>query len=330
MLDLTTNYLGFKLKNPIIVGSSGLTNSVEKIKKLEEHGVGAVVLKSLFEEQILMEMDNNANQNYHDYPEAHDYARYYTKEKNTDDYLQLIKDAKQAVNIPIIASINCVSDKEWIGFAKSIEDAGADALELNIALLPSDFKQGSSENEQKYFDVITKIRGNIKIPIALKISHYSAGLAQLVEKLSWTKKIDAFVLFNRFYNPDIDIENKKIISSSVTSSPNDIFVTLRWIALLSDKIKEPLVASTGIHDGAGVIKQLLAGAQAVQMVSSIYNEGSKHIETVIKDIKDWMNKNNYTSINDFRGLLNQKNVENPAFYERTQFMKYFSSYKDSI
>nr|MDA3840209.1 dihydroorotate dehydrogenase-like protein [Patescibacteria group bacterium] len=268
-MDLSVKYLGLNLKNPIIIGSSGLTDSVEKIKNLEKFGAAAVVLKSLFEEQILMEMGKSENQDYHDYPEAHDYARYYTKEKSTSDYINLIRDAKAAVNIPVIASINCTDNKEWIAFSKKIENAGADALEINVSMLPSDINLSSVENEKKYFDIISDVRKNIKIPIALKMSKYSAGLAQLIQKLSWTKNLDAFVLFNRYYNPDIDLVKMKIISSNILSTPEEISTSLRWIALLSNKIQLPLVATTGIHDSEGVIKQILAGAQAVEIVSTI-------------------------------------------------------------
>lgn len=324
MANLKTNFMGLELKNPVIIGSSGLTNSVEKIIKLEKFGIGAVVLKSLFEEQILMEMGKSENQDYHDYPEAHDYTRYYTKEKSINDYLNLIKDAKESVNIPVIASINCISSYEWSSFAKNIENAGADAIELNISLLPSNFELSGSENEKIYFDIIEKVKQNVNIPIALKMSYYSAGLANLIQKLSWTQQLDAFVLFNRFYNPDIDINKKEIISSSVLSTPRDIFTSLRWIALLSDTIELPLIATTGIHDGEGVIKQILAGAQAVQIVSSIYKSGNSYISVILEEIIKWMNKNNYSKLADFRGLLNQKKSDNSSNYERIQFMKYFS------
>lgn len=324
-MSLFVNYLGLDLKNPIIIGSSGLTNSVEKIINLEKFGAGAVVLKSLFEEQILMEMGEIENQDWHDYPEAHDYARYYTKEKSTSDYLNLIKGAKESVNIPVIASINCVSNYEWSSFAKKIESAGADALEINVSILPSDISANSTENEKKYFDIISEVRKNIKIPIALKMSSYSAGLAQLIQKLSWTKNTDAFVLFNRYYSPDIDLDKMKIVSTNMLSSPAEISVSLRWIALLSNKIKLPLIATTGIHDSEGVVKQILAGAQAVQIVSTIYKNGNKCIGEIITGLENWMNKNNYNSLADFRGLLSYDKTKDSASFERVQFMKYYSN-----
>jgi len=326
MTNLKTTFMGLELKNPVIVGSSGLTDSVEKIIKLEKFGIGAVVLKSLFEEQILMEMGESGNQNFYDYPEAHDYARYYTKERSLNDYLNLIKDAKKSVSIPVIASVNCVSSKEWVSFSKDIENAGADALEINVSMLPSDINHSSTENEKIYFDIISEVRKNIKIPIALKMSSYSAGLAQLIQKLSWTKNLDAFVLFNRYYSPDIDINKMKITSSNIFSSTDEISTSLRWIALLSNKIKLPLVASTGIHDSEGAIKQILAGAQAVQVVSTIYKNKEKYITEIINGIENWMNKNNYNSLDDFRGLLSYEKAKNSASFERVQFMKYYSNH----
>ncbi len=322
-MDLSVNYLGLKLKNPIIVGSSGLTNSVEKIKDLEKNGAGAVVLKSLFEEQINYESNTAEAQNQFDYPEALDYIKVYAKENSIGDYLTLITESKKAVTIPIIASVNCISNGEWMSFAKRIEIAGADALELNISLLPSDVSKTSAENEKVYFDIIEKINTVVDIPVALKMSHYSAGLTNLIQKLSWTKKANAFVLFNRYYNPDIDIDTLKITSSGVFSRSEDIAASLRWVALLSGKIETDIAASTGIHTGADVIKQILAGATVTQIVSSLYKNGTSHLQTILKDIEEWMNKNNYSTLEDFRGKVNYENSKNSVAFERIQFMKYF-------
>lgn len=324
MIDLSTTYMGIKLKNPIIIGSSGLTNSVEKIKKLEDNNAAAVVIKSLFEEQIIHESDvYGENSSYYDYPESHEYVKYYSKEHSVRNYLHLIQDAKKAVDIPIIASINCISAEEWITFAKKIEEAGADALELNISLLPSNEKYDSTANEKKYFNISKKVRSQINIPISLKMCKYSSGLANLVQKLSWTKNVDSFVLFNRFYSPDINIDKFKITSSNVFSTPQELTTSLRWIALLSPKIENDLVAATGIHDGKGVIKQILAGAQAVQIVSAIYNKGPEYIQSILGEVEAWMTKHNYSNLDEFRSKMNSAQVKNPAAFERTQFMKYF-------
>lgn len=324
MLDLSTNYLGLTLKNPIIIGSSALTNSVKKIIELEKNQAAAVVLKSLFEEQIVYDSETLAeNSSYNHYPESYEYVKYYTKEHSVQQYLELIKEAKSSVNIPIIASINCISAVEWISFAKKIEDSGADALELNVSILTADEKNDSSTNENKYFEIIKKVKAQITIPVALKMSHYSAGLANLVQKLSWTKNVDGFIFFNRFYNPDINIDNFTITSSNVFSTPQEISTSLRWVALLSSKIKTDIAASTGIHDGTGVIKQILAGAKAVQITSAIYKNGPQYIPAIINELENWMKKHNFNSLNDFRGNMSSVKVKNPAAFERTQFMKYF-------
>ncbi len=324
-MDLSINYLGLKLKNPIIIGSSGLTNSVEKIKELEKNGAAAVVLKSLFEEQIAIEAEVEASKNEFDYPEAIDYIKAYSKQNSIRNYLELIQKAKTAVKIPVIASINCITSGKWTDFAQKIEQAGADALEINVSLLPSDSEKTSEKNEKIYFDITEKLKKTIKIPIALKMSHYSAGLANLIKKLSWTKHIDSFVLFNRYYSPDIDIDNLKITSSTVFSSPNDIATSLRWIVLLSEEIETDIAASTGIHTGKDAIKQLLAGATAIQIVSAIYEKGPKYINTILEEIQNWMKKNNYEKINDFRSKIHYDKNININVFERIQFMKHFGS-----
>jgi len=324
-MDLTTNYLGLILKNPIIIGSSGLTNSVEKIKKLENSGAGAVVLKSLFEEQLLVDRDKLIEQDeqYFWYPEAIDYINNYSKEFGIKEYSDLIKNAKKDIDIPIIASINCISAGEWILFANRIEDAGADALELNVSLLPSDETRSSEENEKIYFNIIEKVKAKVSIPVSLKMSFYSSGLARLIQKLSWTKNVDSFVLFNRYYSPDIDINNFKIISSNVFSTPEEITTSLRWIALLSGKVECDLIASTGIHSGEGTVKQILAGATAVQIVSAIYKNSPEYITTILNELKDWMKNKGFNSLDEFRGKMSYKKAKNPAAFERVQFMKYF-------
>ena len=326
-MDLSVKYLGLNLKNPIIVGSSGLTNSVEKIRDLEQKGAGAVVLKSLFEEQIAMEQEKSYNQNDFDYPEAMDYMKAYAAEYTYADFIQLIKGAKEAVDIPVIASVNCVSMGKWTELAKTIEDAGADAIELNISLLPSDIEKTSAQNEKTYFSIIEAVRKQVNIPIALKMSHYSAGLANLVRQLSFTKMVDAFVLFNRYYAPDIDIDNLSLTSTGVLSHPENISDSLRWVVILSGKIQTPIAASTGVHSGADVIKQILAGATAVQVVSSIYKNGSSVISEMLRDMEAWMTEKDYQSIDDFKGNISYEKFNEPEAFERIQFMKYFGGFE---
>ncbi len=325
MLDLSTTYMGLKLKNPIIIGSSGLTNSVESVKKLEKNNAAAVVIKSLFEEQIIHESDAyTENSSYYNYPDAFEYVKYYSKEHGVSQYLDMIRDIKKAVTIPVIASINCISAVEWTSFAQKIEEAGADALELNISLLPADEKNDSATNEKKYFDIVKKVRSHINIPIALKMCAYSAGLAHLIQKLSWTKDVDSFVLFNTLYSPDINIDKFTITSSNIFSTTHDLSTSLRWIALMSPKVDNDMIASKGIYDGKGVIKQILAGAKAVQIVSAIYQKGPEHISSIIKELEEWMEKHNFSTLEDFRGKMSSAQVKNPDAFERTQFMKHFS------
>lgn len=323
MKDLSVEYLGLKLKNPIIVGSCGLTSSAAKIRDLAENNAGAVVLKSLFEEQIQAELSSNMESYNTDYPEAWDYVREYTRGSAVQGYISLISEAKQAVDIPVIASINCVSDSEWVSFAKSVEQAGADALELNISLLPTNPKITCQDNENLYFSILEKVSSSLSIPITLKMSKYSSSLANLVARLSWKNEVGGFVLFNRFFSPDIDIDRLVVKSADIFSAPEENNDTLRWIALLSGVIEKDLVAATGIHDSQSLIKQLLAGATAVQVVSTLYQNGSGQINVMLEELEKWMEEKSYTSIEDFRGKLSQEQVENPAVFERIQFMKYY-------
>lgn len=323
MKDLSVNYLGLQLKNPIIVGSCGLTNSVAKISELAANNAGAVVLKSLFEEQIQAELASNMESYNTDYPEAADYVREYTRGSAVQEYIALISEAKKAVDIPVIASINCVSGAEWVSFAKSIERAGADALELNISLLPSNPTMTCQESESLYFSILEKVSSTLSIPIALKMSKYSSSLANLLARLSWKSRVGGFVLFNRFFNPDIDIDRLVVKSADIFSTPQDNNDTLRWIALLSGVIDKDLVASTGIHDSSGLIKQLLVGATAVQVVSTLYKNGSGQINSLLAGLEKWMEEKSYDSIDDFRGKLSYQQAENPAAFERIQFMKYY-------
>ncbi|MFO7827199.1 MAG: dihydroorotate dehydrogenase-like protein, partial [Bacteroidales bacterium] len=326
MADLSVNYMGLKLRNPIIAASSGLTNSIDDIKEFEEKGAGAIVLKSIFEEEIRLELEKDlASMNMPNflYPETMDYYDNYAEDDSLTNYLKLIRESKKAVKIPIIASINCVTAEKWPYYATTLQDAGADALELNIFVMPSDFNKTSQENEKVYFDIVKEVKKHVKIPVALKISYYSANLGAFIQKLSNTD-IDAMVLFNRFYSPDIDINNFDVLSSNVLSHPEELPISLRWIAIMSERVSCDLAASTGIHDGAAIIKQLLAGANAVQIASAFYKNGKGIIKNMLDDLTSWMDQKKFNKIDDFRGKLSQEKTQNPAAYERMQFMKYFS------
>ncbi len=332
MADLTTKYLGLTLRSPIIIGSSGLTDSVEKIKELEKNGAGAVVLKSLFEEEIMMEIEDKIKRAdedkfmYSKYSESFDYIDMHVKGNRLDEYTTLIKEAKKEVLIPVIASVNCISSHEWTSFAKQIENAGADALELNIFVLPADINADAEQYQKVYFEIIEKIKKQISIPVAIKISPYFSNLGHVVNKLSKTG-IEGIVMFNRFYSPDFDIDNLKMLSANMLSNPAEQHNTLRWIAIMSGNVDCDIAASTGIHDGEAVVKQILAGANAVQVVSAIYKHGPDYIVEMLKNVEDWMDKKGYNYIDQFKGKMSQTESEHPAAYERIQFMKYFSEIK---
>lgn len=324
MTNLTTKYLGLNLKNPIIVGSCGLTGSVMKIKEVAEAGVGAVVLKSLFEEQIEAELQQNIDSYETDYPGAYDYVKEYTRDSAVTEYLDMISDAKKSIDIPVIASLNCVSAAEWTSFAKKIEKAGADGLEINISLLPSDPRHSCDEYDKVYFDVINKVTDGLSIPVALKMSSYSSSLANLVSRLHWTGKVAGFVLFNRYYQPDIDINTMQIKSAGVFSEPSDISTPLRWVALLSGMVESDFAASTGVHDHEGAIKMILAGASAVQVVSTLYQHGAEKATEIIDGVETWMVEHSFDTIDDFRGRLSFDMQDDQSHFERIQFMKHYS------
>ncbi|MEE4240090.1 MAG: dihydroorotate dehydrogenase-like protein [Desulfopila sp.] len=324
MKDLSTSYLGLQLKTPVIVGSCGLTSSVDKICEMADNNAGAVVLKSLFEEQILAELNQNVESYNAEYPGAFDYIREYTRESAVSDYLGMLREAKKKAGIPIIASINCITGNEWVSFAKAVESEGADALEINISLLPSDPRRKSEEYEKIYFDVLEKVANLVSIPISLKMSRYSSSLANLVARLSWTGKVAGFVLFNRYYRPDFDIKALKVRPAPVFSTPEEISTSLRWIALLAGRFEQDFAASTGVHDSEGVIKQLLAGASAVQVVSTVYKNGTTCLAEIVDGLEKWMEEHSFHSINEFRGKLGYADDADLESLQRIQFMKHFA------
>lgn len=323
MKSLETVYMGLTLRNPIVVSSSGLTKSTEKIKQLEDKGAGAVVLKSLFEEQINYEVGDLVQ--YNNYPEAEDYIKSYSRSHSVEQYLTLIADAKKAVDIPVIASINCITPTDWTEFARKMEKAGADAIELNINIIPTGKLKKSIEYEEKYFEIINAVSEKVSIPVAVKIGYHFTNLMQFTE-MAAASGADGIVLFNRFYEPDIDINKLSFTAADIFSIPNDIRHSLRWVGMLSGRINlTDISASTGIHDGKAVIKHLLAGAKTTQICSVLYQSGFDVIEQMLEELTTWMDDKGFDSIDDFRGKMNYSKIKSPAVYERTQFMKYFSS-----
>jgi dihydroorotate dehydrogenase (fumarate) len=324
MADLSTQYLGMTLRNPLIAGSSGLTSSVKSIQELEKNGASAVVLKSIFEEEIAFEYDDmlkGASEEGLNLDQF-DYYDFQIKGEKLQKYTTLIQECKEAVSIPVMASINCVYSHEWISFAKQLQNAGADGLELNMFFLPTEFGRTSEEKEKAYFQIIEKVQKEVTIPIALKISYYFSNLGPMIQKLSETG-IAGLVLFNRFYSPDFDIDKMEVVASNVFSSPSDLSISLRWIAIMSQRVRCSLAASTGVHDGVALIKQLLAGADAVQVASTLYKNGPGRIAEMLKTLEQWMDQKGFKALGDFKGKMSQARSSDPAAYERVQFMKYF-------
>jgi dihydroorotate dehydrogenase (fumarate) len=322
MVDLSTQYLGLSLKNPIIVASSGLTRSVDTILRCEEAGAGAVVLKSIFEEQIQREVkevaSHVANVTWH--PEAAQYVQTYSKENAVEQYLRILREARKKASIPLIASIHCVSAGAWIEFAHRLEVAGADAIELNLFVLPSDVKASGADIEKIYFDVLEKLLPTVSVPVSLKLGAYFSGMAQTMVRLSETK-LAGLVLFNRFRTPDIDIHNMQLMEAEQFSTSSEYVQSLRWISILANRVSCDLAATTGIHDGQTVVKQLLAGANAVQVCSSLYKNGLSVISGMTQFLDEWMSEQGFECIDDFRGNLSQNESSNPADWDRVQFMK---------
>ena len=326
-MDMTTTYMGLELENPIIAASSGLTGSLDSIVKLEKSGAAAVVLKSIFEEEILLDVNQQLKEAqkdpmiYSGLSETLDYIDLHIREDNLKKYLELIRQAKQTVSIPVIASINCITYEDWTHFTRNIEDAGADALELNLFLNPADFE--NKEFEKVYFRVIDKVLAVVDIPVSIKISRYFTRMGLTIKALS-ESGISGLVMFNRFYTPDIDIETISMAPGNFFTTSYDLSETLRWIAIMSGKVNCDLAASTGIHTGEDAIKMLLAGASVIQVASTLYNNGPDQIGRILKKLGKWMDEKGFGSIDHFRGKVTEQFRDNPAAFERMQFMKYFS------
>lgn len=323
MTDLQTTFAGLKLKNPIIISSSGLTNTAAKNEKLEAAGAGAIVLKSLFEEQITLEADRLRNPSY--YPEGSDYLEEYIRNHALSEYLELIKESKKVCTIPVIASINCYTDSEWIDFAQQIEKAGADALEINILALQTSLQYTYGTFEQRHIDILSHIKKTIHIPVIMKLGDNLTNPIALIDQL-YANGAAAVVLFNRFYQPDIDIEKLEQVSGNVFSNADDLSTPLRWIGIASSLVdKIDYAASGGIHQPEAVVKALLAGASAVEVCSVIYQNTNSFIGESNHFLESWMQRQGFKNIGQFKGKLKAKDTEGINMWERTQFLKYFSN-----
>jgi dihydroorotate dehydrogenase (fumarate) len=317
--------MGLHLKNPLIAGSSGLTGTLKGLQELQAGGVGAVVLKSIFEEEIAAEYESVLAEAQAKglSLESYDYYDYQVRGERVAGYVELVRQAKKALSIPVIASINCTYSHEWASFARDIEAAGADALELNMFFLPSDTKRSSEEREKEYFLIVERVLQQLHIPLALKISSSFSTLAQMIERLSRTG-IAALVLFNRFYSIDFDIETMSVTGANTLSTPMELALPLRWTALMSRRVACDIAASSGVHEGTSLIKLLLAGAKAVQAVSTFYENGPEHASVMLRDLGAWMDRHGYKGVADFRGSMSQAESGDPAAFERVQFMKHYA------
>lgn len=318
MADTRVQYMGLSLANPFVVSSSSLTDSAEKVKKCADLGAGAVVLKSLFEEEIQAEIDASAEGTEH--TEAVDYIREIQTGAGLKRYTTLIKDAKAAVSIPVIASVNAVTRNWWEQHVPKLEAAGADAIELNISLMPYDYKDSEAAILDFYIKTVESVSKLASIPIAVKIGHYFTSIPAVVDALKWAGA-DAVVLFNRFYQLDIDIENLRLKSGSPMSTPADLAYPLRWITMLYGKTEAQLAASSGIHSGADAVKAILAGAQVTQVCSTLYKNGCDQLTALQTELADWMDRHSFSTIASFRGKLSQKRSEKPESFERLQYIQ---------
>lgn len=321
MIDLSTSYMGINLKNPIIAASSSLTSSLEGVRQCEDAGAGAVVLKSLFEEQITIDKNRMiGDMNFDAYTDAYDFFDATSIDYYLDEYLGLVEDAKSSLSIPVIASVNCVSSGQWTDYAESFERVGADALELNMFILPSNISTTGSKIEEAYLKILADVKKNVNIPVAIKIGYHFSGMGNFINTAG-KNGANGIVLFNRFYKIDIDIENIALKPSTIFSEPSEIHLALQWISLMSGEVPSDFSAATGIHDAEGVIKHLLAGAKSIQLCSSLLKNGVGRITDIITGIENWMEKKEYRKISDFNGILSQENSKHPEAYERSQFIK---------
>jgi len=327
MPTIKTVFAGLELNNPFIVSSSGLTDSPSKNKALCQAGAGAIVLKSLFQEQIVREVAHMTEQEG-TYFDGADYLEAYLQQHKLDEYLTLIKESKKVCSCPIIASINCFDKEGWMNFAQQIELAGADALEINTLALQTEIEYTYGSFEQKHIEILSSLKKVTKLPIIMKLGDNLSNPVALINQL-YAHGAAAVVLFNRFYQPDIDIEKMEQTHGSVFSHIEDFGNTLRWVGITSAAVKRlPIAASGGVHTPENMVKAILAGAAAVEVCTAVYKNGAAFISQCTEFLSTWMEKKGFNSLEDFKGKLNQSNVQNNSTFERTQFLRYFSSRKN--
>ena len=322
MQDLSTRYLGLQLKNPIIIGSGPYTSTLDNLKRCEDSGAGAVVLRSIFEEEIEQTAQNAIDENepFMTHSDGDAYVREHTAERAMEQYLDLLSGAKKSLSIPVIASLNCKSAGTWTEYAKRLAKAGADAIEVNHYTVAADKEVSGQEMEKRFLKLVRTARASISLPLTVKMGMFYSSLSNLLYTFNG-EKIDGVVLFNRFFQNDIDINGQKLSQHPALSSPDDYLIPLRWTALMSAQLKMDICASSGIWSGETVVKQLLAGAKACAVCSVVLKKGSSVIGQMLSFLSDWMDQHGYEKIADFNGKLAQKNIDHPELWERSQYMK---------
>lgn len=329
MIDLSTTYLGLKLKNPLVVSASPLSEDLDKIRRMEDSGAAAVVLHSLFEEQITLEsgeLDRHLSAGTESFAESLTYFPDMSGYKlGPDEYLEHVRRAKATVSIPIIGSLNGVSTGGWIGYAKKIEEAGADALELNIFYIPADPEMTGEQVEQMYGELAAHVKASVRIPVAVKLSLYFSAMANMARRLDQAG-VDGLVLFNRFYQPDFDLENLEVVPKLILSSPYELLLRLHWVAILYGHIRADLAVTGGVHAAPDVLKAMMAGARVAMMTSALLEHGIDHLAKVRADLVAWMEEHEYESIRQMQGSMSQQSVAEPAAFLRANYMRVLSSY----
>ncbi len=332
-MDLTTMYLGHTLKNPIVPSASPLSNEIESLKKMEDAGAGAVVLESLFEEQIRhesKELDHYLQFGAESFAEAVTYFPQASDYRiGPEEYLEHIRMAKDVIDIPVIASLNGVTVGGWIDYSRKIEQAGADALELNIYYIPTNSRLSGVEVENLYIDILKAVKAAVTIPVAMKLSPFFSSLSHFARRLD-ENGVDGLVLFNRFYQPDINLDELEVAPNLILSTPHAMRLPLRWIAILYSIIKADFAATSGIHTAQDVIKMLMVGANVTMMCSALLRNGIPHITTVLNGLKQWMEEHEYDSVNLMQGSMSQKNVADPSSFERANYQKVLQSYRPNV
>jgi dihydroorotate dehydrogenase (fumarate) len=333
MLDLTTSYLGLRLKNPLVASASPLSKKLETVRRIEDAGASALVMYSLFEEQIThdsYELDHYLERGTHSYAEA---LSYFPDVGNynlgPEPYLEHLHKIKQEVSIPVIGSLNGISSGGWVDYAHKIEQAGADALELNIYYLPTDPDLTGAELEEDYLQLVKDVRAKITLPIAVKLSPYFTALPNLVKRIV-DAGADGLVLFNRFYQPDFDLEELEVIPNLILSTSHELRLPLRWIAILYGRIRADFALTSGVHTAQDVLKAMMAGANVAMMTSTLLENGVGRIMHILTDLQEWMEEHEYESIEQMRGSMSQQAVTEPAAFERANYIRALNTFDQYV